>query len=151
VPLIKFQNKNRYGNIRTRIFYHPTTNFGINPKGLGNWINVSSFKYEYTDPILPPHLYTNPQGQKFILPSWQPVLPETTLEDIVWIRKEVKKDKETYNSWNVKSSDGINEYKVIQKGINNFSCNCIGFATHRGICRHVKEIKNIKLLDLFGR
>ena len=144
MPLIKFQNLNKYGNWRTRIFYHPTTNYGLDPRGFGPAINVSLFKYKHND-LIPPHLFVSPvDGKKYILPTWQPVLPETTLKDIDWIKSKVKKEKELYKSWKIKSSNGIDEYKVVQKGINNFNCNCLGARIYGGRdCRHVKEVKNL--------
>ena len=38
MPIIEFSNLNKYGTMRTRRFYHPTTNYGLNPEGLAPWL-----------------------------------------------------------------------------------------------------------------
>ena len=55
--LYEFRNYNKHGNIRTRIIPWPNGKaFGINPKGLGNYIGVRIFKYEYKHELYPPGL-----------------------------------------------------------------------------------------------
>ena len=51
--LWKFTNKNKYGNLRSRIVYRPDGEpFSYNPKGLGNFVAVRSFKYMSQSPFL---------------------------------------------------------------------------------------------------
>ena len=93
MALWKFTNLNKYGNPRSRIIYKPDGEpFGFNPKGFGSFINVRMFRYEYKHEVLPPTLATF-NGQKYIVPSWQKVDPNTTLKDINWIKPKPKKTK----------------------------------------------------------
>ena len=90
--LYKFTNTNKYGNLRHRIIYRPDgEGFKFNPKGFGPFVNVEVFRYTYKHPILPPSLFTGQDGKKFIVPIWKEVLPETTLEDINWVKPKPKK------------------------------------------------------------
>eukprot|EP01052_Picozoa_sp_SAG31_P034731 SAG31_NODE_4097_length_3590_cov_3.464353_10_plen_113_part_01 len=90
--LYKFTNKNKYGTLRSRIIYRPNgEGFKFNPKNFGDFVDVSVFRYTYKGEMLPPSLFTDQQGQKYIVPSWQKVLPETTLEDINWVKPKPKK------------------------------------------------------------
>lgn len=146
MPLIKFQNKNKYSNWRTRIFYHPTTDYNVKPKGFGKSIIVSLFKYKHIN-IYPPHIYISKQdGKTYILPTWQEVIEGTTIKDIDWIKptkKEDKFEKELYKTWKFKSSSSDAIYKVIQKGLNNFRCTCPGvWRSKDRSCKHIKEVKN---------
>ena len=93
MPIIEFSNQNKYGNMRTRRFYHPTSNYGFNPKGLGPNIMVKLHKYEHKH-VLPPGI-TRLGGKTYIMPGWQEVVEGTTLNDIVHIKPKVKKKAET--------------------------------------------------------
>ena len=76
MALWKFTNLNKHGNLRSRIIYRPDGEaFGFNPKGFGPFVNVQMFRYEYEGAI-PPALATF-SGQKYIMPSWQKVDPNT--------------------------------------------------------------------------
>ena len=62
MALWKFTNLNKYGNPRSRIIYRPDGEaFGFNPKGLGSFVNVQMFKYEYKHEIIPPVLVIGDQ------------------------------------------------------------------------------------------
>lgn len=141
MPIIKFMNKNKYGNFRTRIFYSPNSQYTIKPKGLGPVVGVSIFKYTYEDPITPPSLFVGLNGDKYIIPGWIKVLPETTLDDIEWV-KPIEEVKTIKNSWTFKSSSQDKNYTVHQNG-NLFTCNCMGyFRSKDRECKHIKEIKS---------
>lgn len=139
MPLIKFTNKNKYGNLRHRIIYSPEDKpFSIKPKGFGPFVAVRRFKYTYEDPIMPPSLFTDVEGQKWIIPSWKKVLPETTLDDIEWVKPEIEKT-EVIN-WEFKSSSSNAVYTVKNKG-KNYYCNCPGYwRSFDKKCKHIKEV-----------
>ena len=82
MALFKFQNLNKHGNLRTRIVHSPTSQFSFKPAGYGKFVNVQRFYYEMKHPYLSASLYTDNNGDKFILPSMEKVHPETTLDDI---------------------------------------------------------------------
>lgn len=142
--LWEFTHKNKYGAKRSRILYRPDgKSFGINPKGFGSFINVRVFKYVYEHPVIPPSLFTNQKGQKYIVPSWQKVVPETTLNDVKWVKPKIKKEKPQKNEWLFESkSDPGHFYKVTQVGV-TYRCNCPGvWRAKDRQCKHIKEVKN---------
>lgn len=145
MALFIFANLNKHGNIRKRLIYRPTTQFTYQPKGLGKFIAVRPFKYTYEHDFLPPGLYTNFEGKKYITPTWQEVHPETTLEDIKWVKptkieREIPKD-----TWEFESSSGGGMYTVKRIGADRYRCNCPGFWRSKDReCKHIKEVKNGK-------
>ena len=104
MPLLQFSNKNKYNNTRTRIIHSPKTSIGFNPSGFGSYVQVSVFKYEYEHPILAPNLFVDLKGDKYIVPTWQKVHPKTELNDIIWKKTKVKKEKAKKKTWTFKSS-----------------------------------------------
>jgi hypothetical protein len=143
--LYKFTNKNKYGTLRSRIIYRPNgEGFKFNPKNFGDFVDVRVFRYTYEHPILPPSLFIDKDGQKWIVPIWKKVLPETTLEDINWVKPKVKKEKPKKDEWLFESkSDPGHFYKVTQVGI-TYKCNCPGvWRAKDRQCKHIKEVKNV--------
>ena len=141
--LYKFTNTNKYGNLRHRIIYRPNgEGFKFNPKNFGPFVNVEVFRYTYEHPILPPSLFTGTDGQKFITPTWQKVLPETTLEDINWVKPKPKKVSVEKQEFQFESkSDPGHFYKVIVKD-NKVDCTCSGkWSVKDRQCRHMKDVK----------
>ena len=112
MPIVEFSNLNKHGNIRTRRFWKEKSNLSINPSGFGPFVSYRLFKYNYTHPFTPPGL-VNLGGKRYIVPTWQEVLPETRLEDINWVKPKVKKQvkKETVIVIN-KSSSSDKEYTL---------------------------------------
>ena len=111
--LYEFSNLNKHGNIRTRVVSWPKGKaFGINPKGFGSFIAVKVFKYEYHHELNPPSL-ANIGGKKYLLPTWQEVLPETELSDIKWIKPKPKVKQEPIIEIHTSSSDPNKTYKTI--------------------------------------
>ena len=85
MSIYKFINLDQYGRYRTRVFYKPDDEeFKLPKKGLGPFVSVSKYKYKYKG-LLPPSLITR-KKKKYIVPGWTPVLKETTLKDIEWIK-----------------------------------------------------------------
>lgn len=127
------------------IKYTEKTSYGFKPAS--SLISHASrlFKYEYEHHSLPPTLFVSSvDGQKYIVPTWQKVHPETTLQDIEWIKPvkiEIPVEKET---WRFESSSekGL-FYKVTKQG-DQLKCNCSGFwrAKDRSKgCKHVQEVR----------
>ena len=143
--LYKFTNKNKYGTLRSRIIYRTNgEGFKFNPKNFGDFVDVRVFRYTYEHPVLPPSLFTDKDGQKWIVPIWKKVLPETTLEDINWVKPKVKKEKPKKDEWLFESkSDPGHFYKVTQVGV-TYKCNCPGvWRAKDRQCKHIKEVKNV--------
>ena len=144
VMLYEFSNLNKHGNIRTRVISWPKDKaFGVNPKGFGNFIAVKVFKYKYTQKINPPSLATI-GGKKYLLPTWQEVLPETELSDIKWIKPKVKRAEVFEHKFESSSNDKVYTTKehVSVDGIRRYTCNCPG--TWRAKDRRCKHIKSIE-------
>ena len=142
MALWKFTNTNKYGNLRSRIIYKPDGEaFGFNPKGFGPFVNVQMFKYEYKHEIIPPTLLES-NGKKYLIPTWQEVLPETTLNDIKWVKPKPKKVKVEVKKYQFESkSDPGHFYNVTVKN-NKVDCTCSGkWRAKDRQCRHIKEIK----------
>lgn len=99
---------------------------------------VSRLSYEYKEPILPPSLFTNLQGKKFIVPTWQEVHPETTLDDINWIKPEVKVKAKI-------ETVEVGKYVIKFNGNKEYyTCNCQGFwrVKDKSVgCKHIQEYK----------
>ena len=141
--LYKFTNTNKYGNLRHRIIYRPEgKGLGFNPKGFGPFVNIEVFRYTYKGEMLPPSLFTDNDGQKWIVPTWQKVLPETTLSDIKWVKPQLPKPKQQKGEWLFESkSDPGHFYKVTQVGV-TYKCNCPGvWRAKDRQCKHIKEVK----------
>jgi hypothetical protein len=143
MALWKFTNLNKHGNSRTRIIHRPDgTAFGFNPHGLGSFVNVQMFKYEYKHDILPPTL-TVLNGQKYIVPTWQKVDPNTTLNDIQWIKPKPKvKRKETViKTFKSGSSDMTYTTKYYPTS-GKYFCDCPGSWRSFGNCKHIKQMRD---------
>ncbi len=69
MPLWKFKNLNKYGQIRTRIMHTEDSQFTYKPKGLGPFVGVSRFKYEsrseYHGLLVSPR-----DGKTYLTPDW---------------------------------------------------------------------------------
>ena len=142
--LYEFSNLNKHGNIRTRVVSWPKGKaFGINPKGFGSFIAVKVFKYEYHHELNPPSL-ANIGGKKYLLPTWQEVLPETELSDIKWIKPKLKAKQEPIIEIHTSSSDPNKTYKTIyypESG--KFHCNCPGrWRAFDNRCKHIKALES---------
>ena len=98
------------------------------------------FKYDYEHQFAPA-LFVS-KGQKYIVPTWQKVVPETTLNDINWIKPKIKPVEPQKNEWLFESSsDPGSFYKVRQVGV-KYTCNCPGvWRAKDRECKHIKEVK----------
>ena len=133
MALFKFQNLNKHGNLRTRIVHSPTSQFSFNPSGYGKFVNVQRFYYKMKHTYLSASLYTDANGDKFILPSMEKVHPETTLDDIKNIKPKVKvtRNKTIEQTFNSSSSDTIYTTKYYPDS-DKYHCDCPGTWRTRG-------------------
>ena len=141
MALWKFKNLNKYGHMRTRIVYTPTSQLTIG-QGFGPFVGASRFHYESRSPYF--GLMISPiDGKKYLTPDWIEVLPETTIDDVVYNKPEEKQVEVEPTSWEFKSDSSDAVYKVRYNGV-KYTCNCPGFWRSRGNCKHVKEIRDGK-------
>ncbi len=139
MPIVEFSNLNKYGNLRTRRFYQEKSNLNINPKGFGPFVSFRLFKYDY-EHHMPPSL-VNIGGKKYIVPIWKEVLPETTLDDINWIKPKLKVKEKPVIKTHI-SGSGLGEYTTkYYPESGKYHCTCPGYWRSRGNCKHVKEMK----------
>ena len=145
MALWKFTNLNKYGNPRSRIIYRPDGEaFGFNPKGLGSFVNVQMFKYEYKHEIIPPHLATI-GGKKYLMPLWKEVDPNTTINDINWIKPKPKKQRAKTIIQTHISGSGLGEYTTkYYPESGKYHCSCPGYWRSKGNCKHVKQMRDEK-------
>ncbi len=141
--LYKFQNLNKYGNLRTRIVHSPEgTPFSFNSKGLGTFVNVEVFKYTYEHPFIPPHLFIDKDGKKYIVPIWKEVLPETTLEDINWVKPKPKKVSDEEHKFKFESKSNPGHFYTVTVTGEKVDCTCSGkWRAKDRQCRHMKDVK----------
>jgi hypothetical protein len=154
MALFKFAHRNKHGNIRTRILHRPTTQFVVdNPKAYGGFVHVQLFKYTYEHPTIPPTLHVE-NGKKYILPSNQEVILETTMDDIEWIKIDPINRVIVYNkpkpiqaptTWEFESSSSPGQFYTVRLLGKTYKCNCPGvYRSKDKICKHIKEVQNGK-------
>jgi len=100
---------------------------------------ASVHKYEI-EHQLPPTIFNSPtDNKKYLVPMWIEVHPETTYDDVKWIRPKAKKEIE-----HIQGSMGI--YKTTyDPNKNTYKCTCMGFWRSKGNCKHVKALKEKNL------
>ena len=142
MALFKFQNLNKHGNLRTRIVHSPTSQFSFKPAGYGKFVNVQRFYYEVEHAYLSPALYTDDNGDKFILPTWEKVHPETTLEDIKLIRPKIKKRTEPIIETSISSSSDVTYETKYYPDSGKIYCSCPGqWRAKDRRCKHIKAME----------
>jgi len=142
MPIVEFSNLNKYGNLRTRRFYQEKSNLNINPKGFGSFVAFKLFKYDYEHHMSPS--LANIGGKRYIMPTWQEVLPETTLKDINWIKPKIKiiSKSKPITQTHI-SGSGLGEYTTkYYPDSGKYHCSCPGYWRSKGNCKHIKKMKN---------
>ena len=143
MALFKFQNLNKHGNLRTRIVHSPTSQFSFKPAGYGKFVNIQRFYYEVEHAYLSPALHTDDNGNKFMLPTFQKVHPETTLEDIKLIRPKVKKRTEPIIETSISSSGDVTYETKYYPDSGNIYCSCPGtWRAKDRRCKHIKAMES---------
>jgi len=101
-------------------------------------VNTHKYEIEYH---LPPTIFVSPtDGKKYLVPMWTEVHPETTYNDVKWIKPKVKKVIE-----HIQGSMG--EYKTTYDPNKNvYKCTCMGFWRSKGNCKHVKALREKNLV-----
>ena len=100
---------------------------------------VTVHKYEI-EHHLPPTIFESPtDGKKYLVPMWVEVHPDTTYDDVKWIKPKEKKVIE-----HIQGSMG--EYKTTyDPNKNTYKCTCMGFWRSKGNCKHVKALREKNL------
>ena len=111
--------------------------YTIHPKRdniISSRTTIHKYEIEYH---LPPTIFVSPQdSKKYLVPMWIEVHPETTYDDVKWIKPKQKKIIE-----HIEGSMG--KYKTTyDPNKKTYKCTCMGFWRSKGNCKHVKELKN---------
>tara|TARA_R100001244_G_scaffold1542_1_gene2584 strand:+ start:268 stop:705 length:438 start_codon:yes stop_codon:yes gene_type:complete len=139
MPIIEFSNLNKYGTMRTRRFYHPTTNYGLNPEGFGPSVVVKLHKYEHKHVLSP--CITKLSGKTYIMPGWQEVVEGTTLNDVIHIKPKLKKRTKPIVRKALSSKGDITYKTKYHPDSGNFSCSCPGVWMSNNNCKHIKKLR----------
>jgi hypothetical protein len=136
-----FTNLNKYGTLRNRIIHVPDGKPFTHGPNYGPIVGSRVFKYEYTGSISP--ALTQLNGKKYIIPSWQEVLPETTLNDIEWVKPQVEAPAPVQpNVWKFQSESSPDMQYVVRQNGSKLSCNCPGvWRSKIRKCKHIFEIE----------
>ena len=108
-------------------------------------------RYKHTHPHLPPVLFTSHiDGRKYIVPGWKEVHPNTTMENIEWVKAKVVVKKTEIETFEFPSSSGSEIY-ITKKYTNpdgsiKYGCNCPGvWRSADKKCKHIKSLENGKI------
>ena len=136
-----FTNLNKYGTFRSRIIHVPDGQPFTHSGKYGPIVGSRVFKYEYTGNISP--ALVSFDGKKYIIPSWQEVLPETTLNDIEWIKPQVEVSPPAQsNVWKFQSESNPDVQYIVRQNGSKLSCNCPGvWRSKIRKCKHIFEIE----------
>lgn len=136
-----FTNLNKYGTFRSRIIHVPDGQPFTHSGKYGPIVGSRVFKYEYTGNISP--ALVSFDGKKYIIPSWQEVLPETTLNDIEWIKPQVEVPPPAQsNVWKFQSESNPDVQYIVRQNGSKLSCNCPGvWRSKIRKCKHIFEIE----------
>ena len=74
-------------------------------------------------------------------PSWTPVHPQTSIEDIEVEKKPFEELFVEEKKWEFKSGSSDKVYTVKHNKNGNLSCDCMGYIGHRK-CKHITEVKS---------
>ena len=134
MPLHRVIRTMKDGTRTEVIEYSKTTQYSmVPPKELFSQL-VQCFRYEVKTDINPSIVTLN--GKRVIVPTWQEVHPQTTLDDIEWVKPQRRPRADI----SVKTGDG--KYKTtFNTATGNFKCSCMGFWRSNGNCKHVKELR----------
>jgi len=142
MALWKFSNLNKYGNLRSRIVFVPDGKPLSIGKGFGPFVGARKFRYTH-EHMYPPAIFQS-NGKTYVVPGWQEVLPETTLNDVEWIKPEVKKVEPEKNTWKFESSSAPGSFYIVRQTGIRLTCNCPGvWRAKDRRCKHIKEVEKL--------
>jgi hypothetical protein len=107
------------------------------------------FKYE-VESFIPPILFSDMNGIKYIMPHGMKVHPETQMSDIKWTKwvsdkeKQRKKEekKEITNTWQFESKSEPGTFYTVTLTGDKLKCNCAGmWRSKTRTCKHMKSVQ----------
>ena len=107
----------------------------------GLW--VRRYKYQYEHKLMPPTLLKM-NGKTYIMPIWKQVVNGTTINDIEWVKPQIKKTEVEVFEFASASSGSMYTTKRFTKpdGEVKFSCTCPGvWRAKDRRCKHIKSLE----------
>lgn len=104
---------------------------------------VRPYKYKYEHKLMPPSL-SKINGKTYIMPIWKEVVNGTTLNDIEWVKPQIKKTEVETFEFASASSGSLYTTKRFTKpdGEVKFSCTCPGvWRAKDRRCKHIKSLE----------
>jgi hypothetical protein len=153
MPLIQFTNTNKYGTFRHRIVYHKGDKPFSHGRGFGPVVGIKAFKYTHEHRYPPALVVSSVTGQKYIVPGWQKVHPQTELSDINWIQPKPKNVEKTEvvqkpEEFKFESKSEPGSFYVVRVVNGKAKCNCAGqYRAKDRKCKHMKEVEKELGLD----
>ena len=148
MSLIQFTNTNKYGTLRSRIIYHKGDKPFSHGRGFGPVVGVKRFKYIHEHRYPPALIVSSVTGQKYIVPGWQKVHPQTELSDIIHVvptSNVVEKDENTLKTneeFKFESKSEPGSFYVVKVVNGKAKCNCAGqYRAKDRKCKHMKEVE----------
>jgi hypothetical protein len=125
--------------------YTEKTSYVFKPQSSLNSYSSRLFKYKFEHAYLSPALFVDSKGDKYMIPSWIKVHPETTLADIEVIRPTKKSEAPVEkNTWKFESSSEPGTFYIVRQSGLKLVCNCSGYfrCKNRDIgCKHCQEVR----------
>lgn len=125
----------------TKTVTQESSQFSYKPDGKTKFYAVQRLMYRHEHPYPPSFITVN--GKKYILPTWKEVHPNTTFDDVVHVKPELKKPVKEEKTFASKSDPTIT-YKATRttypSGEVKHYCNCPGkWRAKDGMCKHLKS------------
>jgi hypothetical protein len=124
-------------NTKVNELLYSEKGYSINPKQQNiKQCYVNMFKYKYEGHMFPALVTIS--NKKYIVPTWQEVQLQTTLDDIDWIKPQSK--KLDIVKFEVIGSNGDKYNTVFNPNTKKWKCSCPGsWRAKDGICKHIKS------------
>lgn len=104
---------------------------------------VRRYKYKYEHKLMPPTIL-NMNDKTYIMPLWKEVVNGTTINDIEWVKPQIKKTEvETFEFASASSGSLYTTKRFIKPdGEVKFSCTCPGvWRAKDRRCKHIKSLE----------
>ena len=103
---------------------------------------MSSFFCRSSADILGPALYTDQNGDKFLLPTFEKVHPKTTLDDVILTRPAKEKRTEPIIETSISSSGDVTYETKYYPDSGRIYCSCPGqWRAKDRRCKHIKAME----------
>ena len=117
-----------------------SSKFSYKPDSKTKFYAVQRLMYQHKHQFPPSFITVN--GKKYLLPTWKEVHPDTTFDDVIHVKPELKKPVKETKTFASKSDPTIT-YKATRttypSGEVKHYCNCPGkWRAKDGMCKHLK-------------